>query len=75
MKLYLALRFSLTVDAVKIVRLCNFSTGAKVLADGLVVKRLLQTEYFRLVVVEDAPTVEICGALKASTILCCKTCR
>jgi len=31
---------------------------------GLMLKRLLQTDYFRLVVVQDAVTVEICGALK-----------
>lgn len=29
-------------------------------------KRMLQTDYFRLVVVEDAVTVEICGALKVN---------
>mgnify|MGYP001792389413 CR=1 FL=1 len=31
---------------------------------GRMLKRLVQTSYFRIVVVEDAVTVEICGALK-----------
>ena len=32
--------------------------------NGKVFKRLLQTPNFRIVVVEDSNTVEICGALK-----------
>jgi len=31
---------------------------------GKVLHRLIQTDYFRVVVVTDVETVEICGALK-----------
>ena len=35
-------------------------------------KRLFQVDYFRIVVVEDATTVELCGALKVLELLCTK---
>lgn len=40
------------------------AAGVDDIHNGLMLKRMLQTQYFRLVVVEDAVTVEICGALK-----------
>ncbi|XP_067934533.1 glycerol-3-phosphate dehydrogenase [NAD(+)], cytoplasmic-like isoform X2 [Watersipora subatra] len=43
---------------------CEATIGSRDIQQGLMLKRLLQTKYFRLVVVEDAVTVEICGALK-----------
>ena len=33
---------------------------------GRLLKHLFQTPYFRIVVVEDEVTVELCGALKVS---------
>ncbi|KTG46651.1 hypothetical protein cypCar_00010278 [Cyprinus carpio] len=38
--------------------------GSKVLENGLLFKELLQTPNFRITVVDDADTVELCGALK-----------
>ncbi|KAL3229308.1 hypothetical protein MRX96_023624 [Rhipicephalus microplus] len=32
--------------------------------NGILLKNLIQTEYFRVTVVDDIPTIEICGALK-----------
>lgn len=40
------------------------STGSKILENGLLFKELLQTPNFRITVVDDADTVELCGALK-----------
>lgn len=40
---------------------------------GSLLKTLFQTAYFRIVVVEDETTVEICGALKVSLLLGAKT--
>ena len=34
---------------------------------GKILKKLFQADYFRIVVVEDATTVELCGALKVGT--------
>jgi glycerol-3-phosphate dehydrogenase len=38
------------------------------LENGLLLKEALQTNYFRIVVVQDAEVVESCGALKVSQI-------
>ncbi|XP_043942372.1 glycerol-3-phosphate dehydrogenase 1-like protein [Protopterus annectens] len=43
---------------------CETTIGSKVLDHGLLFKELLQTQNFRITVVEDADTVELCGALK-----------
>ncbi|CAG01346.1 unnamed protein product, partial [Tetraodon nigroviridis] len=40
------------------------STVARTLANGLIFKELLQTPNFRITVVEESDTVELCGALK-----------
>lgn len=45
------------------------STGSKVLENGLLFKELLQTPNFRITVVDDADTVELCGALKVNISL------
>jgi len=37
---------------------------------GKVLKDVFQTPYFRVVVVPDEETVELCGALKVSPVLC-----
>ena len=37
---------------------------------GLVLKKLFETPYFRITVVPDAETVELCGALKVCLFLC-----
>ncbi|XP_064025776.1 glycerol-3-phosphate dehydrogenase 1-like protein isoform X3 [Pogoniulus pusillus] len=39
-------------------------SGSKILENGLLFKELLQTPNFRITVVDDADTVELCGALK-----------
>ncbi|XP_011817014.1 PREDICTED: glycerol-3-phosphate dehydrogenase 1-like protein [Colobus angolensis palliatus] len=44
--------------------LSNLLTGSKVMENGLLFKELLQTPNFRITVVDDADTVELCGALK-----------
>lgn len=41
-----------------------FHSGAKTLANGQIFKELLQTPNFRITVVEESDTVELCGALK-----------
>jgi len=43
-----------------------FDAGAKNEANGLVFKELLQTPNFRITVVEESDTVELCGALKVT---------
>ncbi|CAN2389729.1 Glycerol-3-phosphate dehydrogenase 1-like, partial [Pristimantis euphronides] len=45
-------------------KFCETTIGSKVLQNGLLFKELLQTPNFRITVVEDADTVELCGALK-----------
>ncbi|KAJ8385675.1 hypothetical protein AAFF_G00183880 [Aldrovandia affinis] len=45
-------------------KFCETTIGSKVLENGLLFKELLQTPNFRITVVEDADTVELCGALK-----------
>ncbi len=41
-------------------------TGCTDAKEGLILKHLLQTPYFRIVVVDDTETVELCGALKVN---------
>lgn len=41
--------------------------GSKIMENGQLFKELLQTPNFRITVVEDADTVELCGALKVTT--------
>ncbi|KAJ0066244.1 hypothetical protein NL108_004154 [Boleophthalmus pectinirostris] len=45
-------------------KFCETTIGSRVLENGLLFKELLQTPNFRITVVEDADTVELCGALK-----------
>ncbi|XP_063159997.1 glycerol-3-phosphate dehydrogenase 1-like protein isoform X2 [Candoia aspera] len=45
-------------------KFCETTIGCKILENGLLFKELLQTPNFRITVVDDADTVEICGALK-----------
>uniref|UniRef100_UPI003EC02CEB glycerol-3-phosphate dehydrogenase 1-like protein isoform 2 n=1 Tax=Danio rerio TaxID=7955 RepID=UPI003EC02CEB len=45
-------------------KFCESTIGSKVLENGLLFKDLLQTPNFRITVVDDADTVELCGALK-----------
>lgn len=40
--------------------------GSKDKAHGALLKELMQTDHFRVTVVEEADVVEICGALKVS---------
>lgn len=48
----------------------SLSTGSKILENGLLFKELLQTPNFRITVVDDADTVELCGALKVRLTSC-----
>lgn len=43
---------------------CEATIGARNLKEGMLLKKLIQTDYFRIVVVDDAAAVELCGALK-----------
>uniref|UniRef100_A0A6F9DET1 Glycerol-3-phosphate dehydrogenase [NAD(+)] n=1 Tax=Phallusia mammillata TaxID=59560 RepID=A0A6F9DET1_9ASCI len=45
-------------------KFCETTIGCTVDANGQIFKRLLQTPNFRICVVNDSKTVEICGALK-----------
>ncbi|XP_033836652.1 glycerol-3-phosphate dehydrogenase 1-like protein [Periophthalmus magnuspinnatus] len=45
-------------------KFCETTIGSRDLENGLLFKELLQTPNFRITVVEDADTVELCGALK-----------
>ncbi|XP_036726058.1 glycerol-3-phosphate dehydrogenase 1-like protein [Balaenoptera musculus] len=45
-------------------KFCETTIGSKVMENGLLFKELLQTPNFRITVVDDADTVEVCGALK-----------
>ena len=43
-------------------------SGCKDSERGKLLKSMFQTRYFRIVVVEDEQTVEVCGALKVQTL-------
>jgi glycerol-3-phosphate dehydrogenase (NAD+) len=43
---------------------CEATIGSRILENGNLLKEALQTSYFRIVVVQDAEVVEVCGALK-----------
>uniref|UniRef100_A0A672GK77 Glycerol-3-phosphate dehydrogenase [NAD(+)] n=1 Tax=Salarias fasciatus TaxID=181472 RepID=A0A672GK77_SALFA len=43
---------------------CESTIGSRVVENGLLFKQLLQTPNFRIKVVDDTDTVELCGALK-----------
>ncbi|MBN3325951.1 GPD1L protein, partial [Atractosteus spatula] len=45
-------------------KFCETTIGSKNMENGLLFKELLQTPNFRITVVDDADTVELCGALK-----------
>lgn len=45
-------------------KFCETTIGAHSKESGKLLKDLIQTNYFRVVVVDDVETVEICGALK-----------
>ncbi|MBZ3878854.1 Glycerol-3-phosphate dehydrogenase 1-like protein [Sciurus carolinensis] len=49
-------------------KFCETTIGSKVMENGLLFKELLQTPNFRITVVDDADTVELCGALKVSSM-------
>lgn len=41
-------------------------TGCKDKSLGPILRDMIQTDYFRVVVVDDVDTVEVCGALKVN---------
>lgn len=53
-----------TANEVAAGKFCETTIGSKILENGLLFKELLETPNFRITVVDDADTVEICGALK-----------
>lgn len=50
----------------------TFKSGCRVEEHGAVLKDLFHTEYFKVNVVKDADTVELCGSLKVSFGTCSK---
>ncbi|XP_057596032.1 glycerol-3-phosphate dehydrogenase 1-like protein isoform X1 [Hippopotamus amphibius kiboko] len=53
-----------TANEVAAGKFCETTIGSKIMKNGLLFKELLQTPNFRITVVNDADTVELCGALK-----------
>ncbi|KAK2910723.1 hypothetical protein Q8A73_008438 [Channa argus] len=49
-------------------KFCETTIGSRILDNGLLFKELLQTPNFRITVVDDADTVELCGALKRAAV-------
>uniref|UniRef100_T1JKV1 glycerol-3-phosphate dehydrogenase (NAD(+)) n=1 Tax=Strigamia maritima TaxID=126957 RepID=T1JKV1_STRMM len=45
-------------------KFCESTIGAKNKEHGFWLKKLFETDYFRIVVVDDIATVELCGAMK-----------
>lgn len=50
-------------------KFCETTIGATTLEDGNLLRNIIQTDYFRVVVVDDVAAVEMCGALKVSASL------
>lgn len=53
---------------------CEATIGCKDEATALVLKKLFETPYFRITIVPDAETVELCGALKGIVLLAALVC-
>jgi len=49
--------------------LCPLCTGCKNKDMGKVLKEIFQTPYFRVVIVSDEESVELCGALKVRHLI------
>jgi glycerol-3-phosphate dehydrogenase (NAD+) len=49
-------------------KFCETTIGAASLENGNILRDIIQTEYFRVVVVNDVEAVEMCGALKVKII-------
>lgn len=47
-------------------KFCETTIGAASQEDGYVLRDIIQTDYFRVVVVNDVEAVEMCGALKVT---------
>jgi glycerol-3-phosphate dehydrogenase (NAD+) len=45
-------------------KFCETTIGATLHEDGELLRDIIQTHYFRVVVVDDVEAVEMCGALK-----------
>lgn len=45
---------------------CETTIGCKDVVAGPMLREIIQTNYFKVVVVDDGDTVEVCGALKVS---------
>ena len=45
-------------------KFCETTIGAASQANGILLRDIIQTDYFRVVVVNDVEAVEMCGALK-----------
>lgn len=55
-------------------KFCETTIGSKNLDHGKIFKELMQTPNFRITVVEECDTVEICGALKNIVAVCAGFC-
>lgn len=59
-------------------KFCETTIGCKDSTMGPLLRDIIQTSYFRVVVVDDEDTVEVCGALKVSIDLVqkkfCRSC-
>lgn len=49
-------------------KFCETTIGAASLDNGNILRDIIQTDYFRVVVVNDVEAVEMCGALKVTSI-------
>lgn len=49
-------------------KFCETTIGAASLNDGNLLRDIIQTDYFRVVVVNDVEAVEMCGALKVLSL-------
>ena len=47
-------------------KFCETTIGSACLEHGSMLRDIIQTDYFRVVVVKDVEAVEMCGALKVS---------
>ena len=54
-------------------KFCETTIGCKDKKLSSILRDLIQTDYFRVVVVDDTETVEVCGALKVSFLFTLQT--
>ena len=50
-------------------KFCETTIGSASIEQGNLLRDIIQTHYFRVVVVDDVATVEVCGALKVALFI------